>query len=183
MVWQDSQEPLRSFLSACPQTSRNKSGQCPHPYARLLVAFHSTEHVTTARSILRNFLWYKKRAVPASLGSPIAAFHSNEHITMTRTIWRNFLWYEKRQAFFKACLWCEKRDLNPYGVTTRPSNVRVCQFRHSRLRRGRLPLRRCILYTIVFVLSIVFFIFIKKFLSRNSLPPHGRPTSHRSIPI
>ena len=29
--------------------------------------------------------------------------------------------------------WCEKRDLNPYGVTTRPSNVRVCQFRHSRV--------------------------------------------------
>ncbi len=29
--------------------------------------------------------------------------------------------------------WCEKRDLNPYGVTTRPSNVRVCQFRHSRI--------------------------------------------------
>ena len=29
--------------------------------------------------------------------------------------------------------WCEKRDLNPYGVTTRPSNVRVCQFRHSRM--------------------------------------------------
>ena len=28
--------------------------------------------------------------------------------------------------------WCEKRDLNPYGKTTRPSNVRVCQFRHSR---------------------------------------------------
>ncbi len=29
--------------------------------------------------------------------------------------------------------WCERRDLNPYGGTTRPSNVRVCQFRHSRL--------------------------------------------------
>ena len=23
--------------------------------------------------------------------------------------------------------------MNPYGVTTRPSNVRVCQFRHSRV--------------------------------------------------
>ena len=31
-------------------------------------------------------------------------------------------------AFF----WCGKRELNPYGKTTRPSNVRVCQFRHSR---------------------------------------------------
>ena len=29
--------------------------------------------------------------------------------------------------------WCERRDLNPYGGTTRPSNVRVCQFRHSRI--------------------------------------------------
>ena len=28
--------------------------------------------------------------------------------------------------------WCGKRELNPYGKTTRPSNVRVCQFRHSR---------------------------------------------------
>src|SRR5699024_5765322 len=29
-------------------------------------------------------------------------------------------------------VWCERRDLNPYGITTRPSNVRVCRFRHSR---------------------------------------------------
>ena len=31
-----------------------------------------------------------------------------------------------------SAVWCAKRDLNPYGKTTRPSNVRVCQFRHSR---------------------------------------------------
>ena len=31
-------------------------------------------------------------------------------------------------------IWCERRDLNPYGITTRPSNVRVCRFRHSRER-------------------------------------------------
>ena len=30
--------------------------------------------------------------------------------------------------------WCERRDLNPYGITTRPSNVRVCRFRHSRIQ-------------------------------------------------
>ena len=29
--------------------------------------------------------------------------------------------------------WCEKRDLKPYGKTTRPSNVRVYQFRHFRV--------------------------------------------------
>lgn len=31
-----------------------------------------------------------------------------------------------------AIFWCERRDLNPYGITTRPSNVRVCRFRHAR---------------------------------------------------
>ena len=36
----------------------------------------------------------------------------------------------KMQGFL---LWCERRDLNPYGITTRPSNVRVCRFRHSRI--------------------------------------------------
>ena len=30
-------------------------------------------------------------------------------------------------------IWCGRRDLNPYGKSTRPSNVRVCQFRHSRV--------------------------------------------------
>ena len=30
--------------------------------------------------------------------------------------------------------WCGKRDLNPYIKDTRPSNVRVCRFRHSRER-------------------------------------------------
>ena len=28
--------------------------------------------------------------------------------------------------------WCDRRDLNPYPYRTRPSNVRVCQFRHDR---------------------------------------------------
>ena len=28
--------------------------------------------------------------------------------------------------------WCERRDLNPYAIDTRPSNVPVCQFQHSR---------------------------------------------------
>ena len=45
----------------------------------------------------------------------------------------------KQKRIAKAILfcWCERRDLNPYGESTRPSNVRVCQFRHS---RGRLIL-------------------------------------------
>ena len=39
--------------------------------------------------------------------------------------------------------WCERRDLNPYVVNTRPSNVRVCRFRHSRISScslGTLPI-------------------------------------------
>ena len=43
-----------------------------------------------------------------------------------------FKFAQKRHCRSNA-FWCERRDLNPYGVTTRPSNVRVCQFRHSRI--------------------------------------------------
>ena len=42
-------------------------------------------------------------------------------------------WIKKSTSQSSSIFWCEKRDLNPYGVTTRPSNVRVCQFRHSRI--------------------------------------------------
>ena len=45
----------------------------------------------------------------------------------------NLSQHEKRTPIGVLFSWCEKRDLNPYGVTTRPSNVRVCQFRHSRV--------------------------------------------------
>ena len=34
---------------------------------------------------------------------------------------------------FNPAFWCGRRDLNPYGITTRPSNVRVCRFRHFRV--------------------------------------------------
>ena len=47
----------------------------------------------------------------------------------------------------KLGFWCEKRDLNPYGKTTRPSNVRVCQFRHSRICHRRYCTRNNIYYT------------------------------------
>ena len=40
---------------------------------------------------------------------------------------------KKRISGWKSSFcWCGRRELNPYGKTTRPSNVRVCQFRHSR---------------------------------------------------
>lgn len=44
--------------------------------------------------------------------------------------------------------WCERRDLNPYGITTRPSNVRVCRFRHSRESSVALALQHLELYQI-----------------------------------
>ena len=70
--------------------------------------------------------------------------------------------------------WCEKRDLNPYGKTTRPSNVRVYQFRHSRIYitsrlrcRNHIALRRILLYTIFSEMSIPFLkIFL--FFSKNN---------------
>ena len=44
--------------------------------------------------------------------------------------------------------WCGRRDLNPYVGNTRPSNVRVCRFRHSREHH--------ILYTTIIRLSSLF---------------------------
>ena len=57
-------------------------------------------------------------------------------------------------------IWCERRDLNPYGITTRPSNVRVCRFRHSRIQLLFLK-ERMILYPNIGEKSIVF---CKKFI-------------------
>ena len=38
----------------------------------------------------------------------------------------------KKSYRIDTTFWCGKRGSNPYGKTTRPSNVRVCLFRHSR---------------------------------------------------
>ena len=56
---------------------------------------------------------------------------------------------EKQTSYCLPAFWCGRRELNPYGKTTRPSNVRVCQFRHSRGARYRL-------YTIQIDLSTPF---------------------------
>ena len=45
---------------------------------------------------------------------------------------RCFLYKAKSRAVKTLLCWCGKRDLNPYVEDTRPSNVRVCRFRHSR---------------------------------------------------
>ena len=55
--------------------------------------------------------------------------------------------------------WCGRRELNPYGKTTRPSNVRVCQFRHSRRTVGIISQ----LVTNVKYFLKSFLIFLKKF--------------------
>ena len=67
--------------------------------------------------------------------------------------------------------WCEKRDLNPYGKTTRPSNVRVYQFRHSRFSCARdFGLHRCALATVSIIPHLsrnvnTFFQFFQNILS------------------
>ena len=38
----------------------------------------------------------------------------------------------KKNAELSSALWCGHRDLNPDVIDIRPSNVRVCQFRHDR---------------------------------------------------
>ena len=41
---------------------------------------------------------------------------------------------QKQPEINSSCfVWCGRRDLNPYVGNTRPSNVRVCRFRHSRV--------------------------------------------------
>ena len=38
-------------------------------------------------------------------------------------------------------IWCGRRDLNPYGIApTRPSTLRVCQFRHFREKLSLEPM-------------------------------------------
>ena len=78
----------------------------------------------------------------------------------------------KKQGGKPLCFlfWCEKRDLNPYGVTTRPSNVRVCQFRHSRICRLN-NVQRYLLYTIFLICQddfLSFFCFLESFLKNSS---------------
>lgn len=36
-------------------------------------------------------------------------------------------------GIYEPCVWCGKRDLNPYVKDTRPSNVPVCLFQHCRI--------------------------------------------------
>ena len=40
---------------------------------------------------------------------------------------------EDKKSTDKSVLWCGHRDLNPDVIDIRPSNVRVCQFRHDRM--------------------------------------------------
>jgi len=50
----------------------------------------------------------------------------------------------KKMSFWTSSLfWCAKRDLNPYVRDTRPSNVPVCQFQHSRSTGDIISYRTC----------------------------------------
>ena len=52
-------------------------------------------------------------------------------------------------------IWCDRRDLNSYGSTTRPSNVRVCQFRHGRVLRCLQAISQTAIAIILFYLLLV----------------------------
>ena len=62
----------------------------------------------------------------------------------TLDVKRKTLYSLRIQGFLR---WCERRDLNPYGITTRPSNVRVCRFRHSRRVR-------CVFATVIIIAKV-----------------------------
>ena len=86
---------------------------------------------------------YRKRYV-----SPIRATGFAFQSLTTGFVWIEILcaWRERVQTLPRqqkepdtkssSFCWCGRRELNPYGKTTRPSNVRVCQFRHSRRTVG-----------------------------------------------
>ena len=76
-------------------------------------------------------------------------------------------WIEKRPFENGLFSWCERRDLNPYGVTTRPSNVRVCQFRHSRIPFCWSRKTQQLYYTRIFTLVKGFSAFSQK-ISKKS---------------
>ncbi len=61
-----------------------------------------------------------------------AALMCHRHVIHYRSPSSPVSFSMKKQQPFRIAVWCERRDLNPYGKSTRPSNVRVCQFRHSR---------------------------------------------------
>ena len=42
------------------------------------------------------------------------------------------IYFDTHSIKIDAQPWCARRDLNPYVVDTRTSNVPVCQFQHSR---------------------------------------------------
>ena len=69
----------------------------------------------------------------------------------------------KKETVIKTVsFWCARRDLNPYVINTRPSNVPVCQFQHLReLFNSR---QRCLLYLNVSHLSTLNLNFFKLFL-------------------
>ena len=79
-----------------------------------------------------------RAAVPYSAQSaliPYQAYGNPQKLAHSLRGTPTATWIKKEVTFGRQKLllfWCGRRELNPYGKTTRPSNVRVCQFRHSR---------------------------------------------------
>ncbi len=74
------------------------------------------------------------RSARAALWSPTAltAHRAVIHPRRFNSRFPTIIQKQPKRPVDDSAVWCAKRDLNPYGKTTRPSNVRVCQFRHSR---------------------------------------------------
>ena len=72
----------------------------------------------------------RRECVYKRAGELSVTFHERGGTTECVT---DFSTKKNRNGVKSVPMWCEGPDLNRYGVTTRPSNVRVCQFRHHRI--------------------------------------------------
>ncbi len=74
---------------------------------------------------------------PDCLVPALATLCADKLLTQFSPYFKPRLPYKTKRANQLVCsfCWCGKRDLNPYIKDTRPSNVRVCRFRHSRVER------------------------------------------------
>ena len=65
---------------------------------------------------------------------------------LPRKAWKNLSCLGRQKRLLS---WCARRDLNPYVINTRPSNVPVCQFQHSRSTSDIIATNRQIVKTIL----------------------------------
>ena len=111
--------------------SSTEDGNLPSRILRIADLKGSTRHVCLRA--IGNFLTPFERLVRyqgyCNTNRNFYAEHKRASQTRSKPSPHQQKGYDTRSYPF---CWCGRRELNPYGKTTRPSNVRVCQFRHSR---------------------------------------------------